>query len=215
MDKTLILGQISQSGVVPVIRTESVSIAERLIEAVIVGGVDCVEITMTIPDAISLIGETVRKVGSRIAIGAGTVCSADDADRCIDAGASFIVSPFTNVAVIDACRKAGVLVVSGALTPSEIFAAWRARADVVKVFPANALGGPRYIRSIKAVFPQIKLIPTGGVTLENAPEFISAGAFAVGIGSELADPQLLAAGPEAISANTAKFLAAVAAASNP
>lgn len=212
MDKKLIIDQMISGGVIPVIRSDSRNTARALIDAVVAGGVTSVEITMTIPDAIALIKDVAEKLEDHIAVGAGTVCSAEDARRCIDAGAVFVVSPVADLEVIEVCKSAKVPVIPGALTPSEIFAAWKAGADLVKIFPANALGGPRYIRSTKAVFPHIRFLPTGGVTLENAGDFVAAGAAAVGVGSDLADPRLVAAAPEEVSKNTAKFLEAVASA---
>jgi 2-dehydro-3-deoxyphosphogluconate aldolase/(4S)-4-hydroxy-2-oxoglutarate aldolase len=210
MDKKVFIDRLTSSGLIPVIRTESGDSARSLVDAIAIGGAASAEITMTIPDAVSLIEKLAAEMGNRIAIGAGTVCSAEDARRCIEAGAVFIVSPVTNVDVIEACKEAGVPVIAGALTPSEIFAASNAGADLVKVFPANALGGARYIRSVKAVFPYIQLIPTGGVTLENAADFIAAGAAAVGVGSDLADPRMMETHPKIISQNTVKFLNAIA-----
>jgi len=212
MDKKLIIDQMISGGVIPVIRSDSRNTARALIDAVVAGGVTSVEITMTIPDAIALIKDVAEKLEDHIAVGAGTVCSAEDARRCVDAGAVFVVSPVADLEVIEVCKSAKVPVIPGALTPSEIFAAWKAGADLVKIFPANALGGPRYIRSTKAVFPHIRFLPTGGVTLENAGDFVAAGAAAVGVGSDLADPRLVAAAPEEVSKNTAKFLEAVASA---
>src|SRR5262249_3110376 len=151
-----------------------------------------IEITMTVPGALRVIEQLAGR-GDAV-VGAGTVLDAETARACTQAGARFIVSPALHVPTIELCRRHGVVVMPGALTPTEIVTAWQAGADLVKVFPCTALGGASYIRSLKAPLPQIELCPTGGVNLKNAGDFIRAGAAAVGIGADLVDPKLLAEG---------------------
>lgn len=147
------------------------------------GAITTIEVTMTVPGAIELIKELCGSYGSEVLIGAGTVLDADTARDCINAGAKFIISPTLNFETIKFCSEQEIVVMPGALTPTEILAAWNAGADFVKVFPAGAMGGANYLKSIKAPLPQIKLIPTGGVSIKTAGDFIKAGAEAVGIGT--------------------------------
>ncbi|MCW5960831.1 MAG: bifunctional 4-hydroxy-2-oxoglutarate aldolase/2-dehydro-3-deoxy-phosphogluconate aldolase [Pyrinomonadaceae bacterium] len=187
MEKIHVIRQIALTGIMPVIRADSHENARRIVEPIRSGGVNIFEITMTVPQAPALI-ETLRsEYGSDALIGAGTVVSREEASICIGAGAQFIVSPATNFDVISLCIEKEVAILPGALTPTEIVDAWNAGADFVKVFPAGAMGGADFIRSLKAPLPNIELIPTGGVSIENAGDFITAGASAVGIGSELCD----------------------------
>jgi 2-dehydro-3-deoxyphosphogluconate aldolase/(4S)-4-hydroxy-2-oxoglutarate aldolase len=146
---------------------------------------------LTVPSAPELIARLNQEFRGDVMFGAGTVLTADDARRCIDAGSSFLVSPITHPEILELAKHSGIVTMAGALSPNEIFTAWRAGADFVKVFPVSAVGGASYIRSVKTVFPQIGLIPTGGVSIEKAESFISAGATAVGIGSELTRSDLL------------------------
>ena len=194
------------------IRAASADEAAQLIEHIIAGGINVIEITLTVPGAFDLIATAVKKFDA--VIGAGTVMNADDAQRCIDSGAKFIVSPVLNFETIELCSKLGVAVLPGALTPTEVVNAWNAGADIVKVFPAGAMGGASYLRSLKAPLPQIKLIPTGGVTLANAADLIKAGAEAVGVGADLADVKALRSGKsESITETARKYVEVVKAAS--
>jgi 2-dehydro-3-deoxyphosphogluconate aldolase / (4S)-4-hydroxy-2-oxoglutarate aldolase len=194
MNKHDVLATIREVGIVPVIRAESSEAAGRAIEAIRAGGVPILEITMTVPGAVGLIEEMARKYGKDAVVGAGTVLDPETARACILAGARFVVSPSLNLETIACCRRYGVAVLPGALTPTEVVAAWQAGADMVKVFPAGALGGASYIKALKAPLPQIDIVPTGGVSLKTAADFIKAGATALGVGADLVDPQALAAG---------------------
>ncbi len=185
MKKAEVLEKIREVGVIPVIRTKSADEARSVIEAIIAGGIDILEITMTIPNAVELIENLAQKLNDEAIIGAGTVLDVKTAQKCIEAGAKFIVSPIFNAEIITFCNQSSIAVMSGALTPTEIFTAWHSGADLVKVFPVGAMGGAWYLKAVKAVFPHVELVPTGGVNLENARSFIEAGAFAVGIGGEL------------------------------
>lgn len=186
MEKSEILQHIANVGLVPVIRAEGKEEAIRVIDAIEAGGIPLLEITMTVPGAISII-EAVRQREKSAVVGAGTVLDAETARACILAGAQFIVSPALNVATIEICHRYSVPVMCGALTPTEVVAAWSAGADVVKIFPCGAVGGASYIKALKAPFPQIALMPTGGVSLKTAADFIKAGSFALGVGSDLLD----------------------------
>lgn len=194
MNKHDVLATIREVGLVPVIRAESPEAAGRAIDAIRAGGVPILEITMTVPGAVGLIEEMARKYGKDAVVGAGTVLDPETARACILAGAQFVVSPSLNLETIACCRRYGVAVLPGALTPTEVVAAWQAGADMVKVFPAGALGGASYIKALKAPLPQIDLVPTGGVSLKTAADFIKAGATALGVGADLVDTQALAAG---------------------
>ena len=186
MQKSEVLKYISGVGLVPVIRAESKGQAIRVIDAIAAGGLPILEITMTVPGALSIIEAILKRDASAI-VGAGTVLDAETARACILAGASFIVSPSLNLATIEMCHRYSVAVMPGCLTPTEVVQAWTAGADVVKVFPCGAMGGASYIKALKAPFPQIALMPTGGVSLNTAADFIKAGSFALGVGSDLID----------------------------
>lgn len=190
MDKSEVLQHIVEVGLVPVIRAEDKEEAIRVIDAVEAGGIPLLEITMTVPGALSII-EAVRKREKWAVVGAGTVLDPETARACIFAGAQFIVSPTLNVATIEICRRYSVPVIAGALTPTEVVNAWSAGADVVKIFPCGAVGGASYIKALKAPFPQIDLMPTGGVSLKTAADFIKAGSFALGVGSDLIDAKAM------------------------
>jgi len=206
MKRGEVLKRINEIGIVPVVRANSVDEALRAAAAIKDGGVPILEITMTVPGALRVIEEVVARYGEDVLVGAGTVLDPETARACIAAGARFVVSPSLNLATIELCRRYGIAVMPGALTPTEVLTAWQAGADVVKVFPCDAMGGAKYLRALKAPFPQIELIPTGGVSLANAGEFISAGAWAIGIGSELVDLKAIRANqPERIT-NVARDL---------
>jgi 2-dehydro-3-deoxyphosphogluconate aldolase/(4S)-4-hydroxy-2-oxoglutarate aldolase len=187
MNKSEVLARIREVGIVPVVRAESADEAAQAIDAIRAGGVSVLEITMTVPGAIGLIEDVARRVGSQALVGAGTVLDAETARACILAGARFVVSPALNLDTIACCRRYGVAVLPGALTPTEVVAAWQAGADMVKVFPCSALGGASYIKALKAPLPQVDLVPTGGVNLKTAAEFIKAGSTALGVGADLVD----------------------------
>lgn len=190
MEKSEVLKRIAAVGLVPVIRAESKEDALRVVEAIGAGGLTILEITMTVPGAISVI-EAIRKRDPNIVVGAGTVLDAETARACILAGAHFVVSPAVDPGTIEACRRYSIAVMPGALTPTEVVSAWTKGADVVKVFPCGALGGASYIKALKAPFPQIALMPTGGVSLKTVADFIQAGSFALGVGADLVDLKIL------------------------
>ena len=209
MEKAAVLKRLKETGLVPVLRAASVEKAIALAEAVAAGGVDVLEVTMTVPGAVEVIARLVRE-RPEILVGAGTVLDPETAERCIGAGAQFVVSPALNLKTIALCRRLSIAVLPGALTPTEIVTAWEAGADVVKVFPAGAMGGASYLKSLKGPLPQIEMIPTGGVSLASAMEFLEAGAFALGVGSDLVDAKAMAAGkPEVVTETARKYMAVV------
>ena len=209
MQKAEVLKACREIGLVPVLRAESEEQALALASAIAAGGVTVLEVTMTVPGAIRVMGR-LAKERPDILIGAGTVLDPETARMCILEGAQFVVSPALNVKTIEMCHRYGIAVLPGALTPTEIVTAWEAGADVVKVFPASALGGAKYLKSVKAPLPQIEMIPTGGVSLATAAEFLEAGAFALGVGADLVDLKAIAKGtPETITENARKYLAIV------
>jgi len=197
VEKAQVLERIRSTGLIPVIRARSADEANAAVDAIQAGGVGVLEITMTVPGAVDLIREVAGRATDAV-VGAGTVLDPETAIRCIEAGARFVLSPALNPATIATCRERGVVIIPGALTPTEIVAAWNAGADLVKVFPAGAVGGPSYIKALKAPLPTIKLVPTGGVNLETAGDFIRAGAAALGVGSDLVDLAALRRGEASV-----------------
>ena len=191
MTSIQILSFITDIGIVPVVRTSSAESAIKSIEAIYRGGVRSAEITMTVPGAIKALEKIADQFGDKIMLGAGTVLDPETARACMLAGAQFFVTPSLNLATIEICKRYSKVICAGAMTPTEVLAAWQAGSDVVKVFPANAVGGPKYIKALKGPFPQIEMIPTGGVNLETAGEFLKAGACAVAVGGELVDAKLI------------------------
>jgi 2-dehydro-3-deoxyphosphogluconate aldolase/(4S)-4-hydroxy-2-oxoglutarate aldolase len=192
-----------------VIRADSADAAKAVVEALVEGGLNVAEITMTVPRAFDAIASVVKHFGDKVLVGAGTVTDAETAKRAVEAGAEFIVTPCLVPEVIDAARRADVAVLPGALTPTEVFEAFRLGGDMIKVFPAQNLGGASYLRALRGPFPQIPLVPTGGVTLDNMGEMFDAGAAAVGVGSELVSKEALARRDyAAIGALAAQFLMA-------
>jgi 2-dehydro-3-deoxyphosphogluconate aldolase/(4S)-4-hydroxy-2-oxoglutarate aldolase len=179
---------------VPVVRAQSADDAGRAIDAIMAGGINVIEVTMTVPGALGLIEQIARRYRDDVLVGAGTVLDAETARACMLAGAQFIVSPALDEETIACCRRYGVAVMPGALTPTEVVRAWTLGADAVKVFPAGALGGAGYLKALKAPLPQVEMIPTGGVSLKTAAEFIRAGAMALGVGADLIDPKALTEG---------------------
>jgi 2-dehydro-3-deoxyphosphogluconate aldolase/(4S)-4-hydroxy-2-oxoglutarate aldolase len=203
---------IEEAGVVAVIRMKDPAKVRAVVDAIAAGGVHAIEVTMTVPGAVKLIEELAPRMPSGFLFGAGTVLDAATAARVIDAGAQFIVSPVYRMSLITACHERGVPVTPGCFSPTEILDAWEAGADIVKVFPATALG-PGYIKDVRAPLPQVKLMPTGGVTVENAGEWIAAGAVAVGVGSALLDTKAIDAGDyAALTARAERIVANVNAA---
>jgi 2-dehydro-3-deoxyphosphogluconate aldolase/(4S)-4-hydroxy-2-oxoglutarate aldolase len=209
MDKIAVLNSLKEIGLVPVLRAESAEQALALADAIAAGGVNVLEVTMTVPGAIRVM-RWLAEERPHILIGAGTVLDAETARMCILEGAKFIVSPALNIKTIEMCHRYTVPVLPGALTPTEVVTAWQAGADVVKVFPASSMGGAKYIKNLKAPLPHIEMIPTGGVSLATAREFLEAGAFALGVGADLVDAKAIASGhPETITENARKYLAIV------
>ena len=207
MNKTEILQHIHTIGLVPVLRASSASEAIAIADAILAGGVTVLEVTMTVPGAIQVIEQLADHHGEKLLIGAGTVLDAETARSCILAGAQFIVSPALDLRTIELCRRYSVPIMPGALTPTEIVTAWQAGADVVKVFPCSALGGAKYLKALQGPLPQILLIPTGGVSLSTAAEFLAAGAFALGVGSDLVDAKAAAEGrSDVITENARKYI---------
>src|SRR6266849_5498153 len=210
MDKQKVRDRIAEIGIVPVVRASSADEARIAAEAVCEGGIPIVEITMTVPGAIDVIRELAKGGTSDVLVGAGTVLNVQAARRCLDAGAQFLVSPGLNLQVVELAVREGKLIMAGALTPTEVITAWEAGSDFVKVFPCGLVGGAKYIKALKGPLPQIPLVPTGGVNLNTAAEFIEAGAAALGIGGELVQADALKSNkPEIIVENARKFLAIV------
>jgi 2-dehydro-3-deoxyphosphogluconate aldolase/(4S)-4-hydroxy-2-oxoglutarate aldolase len=205
-----VLSALREVGIIPVIRADSADAAKAVVDALVEAGLNVAEITMTVPRAIDAIASVAKHFGDKMLVGAGTVTDAETAKRAVDAGAEFIVTPCLVPEVIDAARRADVAVLPGALTPTEVFEAFRLGGDMIKVFPAQNLGGASYLRALRGPFPQIPLVPTGGVTIDNMREMFDAGAAAVGVGSELISKDALARRDyAAISTLATEFLAAV------
>jgi len=210
MNRSAICHRIEHTGVVPVIRASSAEQAWLACRALHAGGIDVFEITMTVPDATRVIRELVSQFSGQVLVGAGTVIDPKTAEACIDAGAEFIVSPGFDAHIVRVAHDAGKPALPGALTPTEIMAALRAGADIIKLFPASAMGGAKYLRSLRAPFESVRFLPTGGVNASTAREFIAAGAVALGVGSELVDTAALARGEsEVITARARELIAAV------
>lgn len=204
------VARLREIGIIPIVRTDSADVAIPVAEALLQAGLPVVEITMTVPNAIDTIAGLAKRVAGKMLIGAGTVTYAEAARRTIDAGAQFIVTPCLVPEVIEVAIRAKVAVLPGALTPGEVFEAFRKGGDMVKIFPVQSVGGAAYVRALRAPFPGIPLVPTGGVTLENIAELFQAGAAAVGIGTELISKEALARHDyAAIEALAKKFLAKV------
>jgi 2-dehydro-3-deoxyphosphogluconate aldolase/(4S)-4-hydroxy-2-oxoglutarate aldolase len=187
------LARVLDRKIVAIIRAESPDLLVDVAEALLAGGVEVIEVTFTVPRATQVLEKVASKLGNRILLGAGTVLDPETARIAFLSGAEFIVSPAVNVEVIEMCRRYGKLVMPGALTPTEVVTAWQAGADIVKIFPSD-ITGPKYLKLLSAPLPQIRLMPTGGVTLETAGEFLKCGACALGVGSSLVDQKALAAG---------------------
>jgi len=212
MSRADVTATVEAMGVVAVIRLKDAAKLRAVVDALAEGGVRALEVTMTVPRAIDLIRELAPTLPPGFLLGAGTVTDAEMAKRVIDAGARYVVSPVFRPSVIAACHERDVPVMPGCFSPTEILDAHDAGADIVKVFPATMLG-PQFLKDVRAPLPQVKLMPTGGVTLDNAGDWIRAGAVAVGVGSALVDAKAIDAGRfEVIAANARKVIANVAAA---
>lgn len=201
-----VIQRIAEIGIIPVIRAATPDEASRAVEAICAGGIPIVEITMTVPDAAAVIRRVVRQYENQVLTGAGTVLTSDQAKMCLDAGAEFLVSPGLSIPVLSTARACGKLAIPGTLTPTEIMHAVEHGANLIKVFPCGNLGGPKYLRSLRAPFPQAHLVPTGGVNASNAADYIAAGAFALGVGADLIDRTALSSGNLARITATAKEL---------
>jgi 2-dehydro-3-deoxyphosphogluconate aldolase / (4S)-4-hydroxy-2-oxoglutarate aldolase len=200
MNRTEIARRIEATGIVPIVRAPSAEVAATAARAILAAGIDVVEITMTVPNATDLMRQLRKEVGSDVLLGAGTVLDAQAAKDCIDAGAQFIVAPGFDVETLRAAHAQDKPCMPGVLTPTEVITAWKAGADMVKIFPCSALGGASYLRALKAPLPQVKMMPTGGVDTTTAADFISAGAAALGVGAAVVDLKVLAkSGPAAIT----------------
>lgn len=211
MKRDAILHSILDIGVVPVVRTSSAESAVRAIEAVYAGGIRAAEITMTVPGAIKALEKLADAFGDKLVLGAGTVLDPETARMCMLAGAEFFVTPALNLKTIEMAKRYSKIIMPGALTPTEVVTAWEAGADFVKVFPCGALGGAKYIKALKAPLPQIEMVPTGGVSLENTADFLRAGAAAVAVGAELIDTKTISEGRYDVFEERARlFLAEVA-----
>ena len=192
MSRETDLHRVLNCGIIAVVRAPDPAGLVDVVRALADGGVTIAEVTFTIPNAIDVIREVSRQLGDRVLLGAGTVLDTETARAAILAGADFVVSPALNLDVIRLCRRYDKLVMPGAFTPTEILMAWEAGADIVKVFPADIVG-PAFFKAVRGPLPQIKLMPTGGVDLNTASEFLKAGAVCLGVGSQLVDPKLIAA----------------------
>jgi 2-dehydro-3-deoxyphosphogluconate aldolase / (4S)-4-hydroxy-2-oxoglutarate aldolase len=186
-----VIRRIGDIGIVPVVRAKTVEDATRAVEAICAGGIRILEITMTVPNATSAIRHMLREYGNTVLIGAGTVTTAEQAEQCIRAGAEFIVSPGLSIPVLSVAQACAKLAIPGALTPTELMHAQDNGAKLIKIFPCGNVGGPKYLQSLKAPFPHAALIPTGGVNASNAADYISAGAFALGVGGDLVNASAL------------------------
>jgi len=207
--RAAVVEQVQELGVVAVIRIKDPAKLRAVVDALVEGGVRALEVTMTVPGAVGLIRELAPTMPPGFLLGAGTVTTAETARAVIDAGATYVVSPVFQPAVIAACHERDVAAMPGCFSPTEIFAAYELGADIIKVFPATSLG-PQFIKDVRAPLPQVKLMPTGGVSLDNAHDWIRAGAVAVGIGSALLDAKAIDEGRyDAITANARRVVANV------
>jgi len=211
MKRDAVLAAIVEAGIVPVVRTENEEGAIRAIEAIFRGGIRTAEITMTVPGAIRALEKVADKFGDQMVLGAGTVLDPETARACMLAGAEFFVTPSLNLKTIEVAKRYSKVITPGALTPTEVLTAWEAGADAVKIFPCSAVGGAKYIKALRAPFPQIEMIPTGGVSLETIGDFLRAGACAAGVGAELIDNANIRGGHYEVFEERAKrFIEAIA-----
>ncbi len=208
------MNKIAEYGVVLIVRCDTAEEALTGIAAVVEGGIKAVEVTFTVPGAPSVIREVNKQLGANVLLGAGTVTTPEQAEDAVDAGARYLVAPNTDETVIGAAKRLGVPILPGALTPTEVQRAWDVGADAVKIFPAS-LGGPSYIKALKAPFPNIKMVPTGGVDERTVGDFFRAGAYAVGAGGSLFDVKRVKAKDfKGMTETAAAFMKALKAAKN-
>ena len=204
MEKREVLDQIRREKLIPVVRADDAEDARKAIEILSKCGIKVFEITMTVPNAVGLIAELNK---TDVLIGAGTVLSREQAEKCIEAGAQFIVSPAFDAETVKFCRQNNIAVMPGCLTPTEVLTAWNAGADCVKIFPCDAMGGAKYLKTLKTLFPHVEMMPTGGVSLETIGDFFKSGAFAVGVGTDLVDVKAIRQGNlELIAEKARKYL---------
>ena len=205
-----ILAFITGIGIVPIVRVASAESAVRAVEAIYQGGVRAAEITMTVPGALRALEQVADRLGDKMMLGAGTVLDPETARACMLAGAQFFVTPALRLSTIAMAKRYSKVIFPGALTPTEVLTAWEAGADAVKIFPCGNVGGPRYIKALKGPFPHIAMIPTGGVNLETAGEFLKAGACAIAVGTEIVDARTIQEGRfDIIEERARQFLACV------
>jgi len=202
---------IESCGIMPVLRARSEREGHALVEALVAGGITVMEVTMTVPRAVELLRGLKKEFGDRLLLGSGTVTEAEQAAATIEAGAEFVVSPSFHPEVVRTTKDLEKVSIPGALTPTEAITAWREGADYVKIFPCSAVGGASYLRALLAPFPELKLIPTGGVTLGTAADFLKAGARALGVGTDLVDPKAIEEGrPEKVTEMARAYVEVVA-----
>ena len=206
MNITEVVQKISEIGVIPVVRAANAEEAGGAVDAILAGGIPIVEITMTVPNAAAVIRDVSRRYGNKVLTGAGTVLTAEQAKLCLDAGAEFLVSPGLAPPVLEVAHSRGVLAIPGALTPTELASATALGATLVKIFPCGNVGGPKYLKALRGPFPKANLIPTGGVNVSNAADYIAAGAFALGVGGDLVDQAAIRAGNSQKVVDTAMAL---------
>ena len=207
MERTAVVQSLKEIGLVPIVRATSTEDALKIVEAIRASGITTVEITMTVPGAIRVLETLASQLGGKVLLGAGTVLDPETARLAILAGAEFLISPTLNPKVIEMTRRYGKVSIPAGLTPTEILTAWEAGADFVKVFPCGSLGGADYIKAVKAPLPQVEMIPTGGVTLDTAADFLRAGAAAIAVGGEIVDKKAVASKKwDVITENARKFI---------
>jgi 2-dehydro-3-deoxyphosphogluconate aldolase/(4S)-4-hydroxy-2-oxoglutarate aldolase len=205
-----IMALIRQSGIIPIVRCSSEEGAVRTVEALYQAGLRAAEITMTVPGAVRALEKTASRFAGKLALGAGTVLDPETARICILAGAEFLVTPCLHAPTIDMARRYAKPILPGALTPTEVVAAWEAGADAVKIFPCGNVGGPKYIRALKGPLPHIEMVPTGGVNLETIGDFLKVGSYACGVGGELVNPREVQDGRfDRIEERARQYLAAI------
>ncbi len=213
MNRTATISALLEVGVVPIIRTDSADSALETARSIHRGGLRLLEVTMTVPGALGVVEKLADELGDSLILGAGSVLDPETARACMLAGARFIVTPGLNVKTVEICKRYSVAALPGALTPTEVITAWEAGADMVKIFPADNMGGAAYIKALKAPLPQIMMVPTGGVDLDNMAEFFKAGASAVAVGSSLMNKKAIVEGRyEVIESLAKQFLERAAAA---
>jgi 2-dehydro-3-deoxyphosphogluconate aldolase / (4S)-4-hydroxy-2-oxoglutarate aldolase len=206
MNKSAVLETIKQEKLVPVVRANDTDDARKAIEALSKCGIKVFEITMTVPNAVDLIAE-LNESNSSVLLGAGTVLNKEQAEKCAKAGARFIVGPAFDAETVKFCRENNIVVMPGCLTPTEVLTAWNAGADCVKVFPCDVMGGAKYLKTLKTLFPHIEMMPTGGVSLETIGDFFKSGAVAVGVGTDLVDVKAIREGNlELVAEKARKYL---------